>query len=156
MIRNFNVILFFSILFVSCNCSSEKQNKSFQDKQSTTQKPVLKDSLLDFPEIDTTLLDNNDELENSDKGEVVFLSETCQQFINDYKRLISDYELILIKMKEDDGNINLIIAKSSLENELEAMLSDPVNFQCSNSKCIGSSLFLEEMEAINIKKDALY
>ena len=116
----------------------------------------MKDSLLDFHEIDTTLLDNNDELENSDEGEVVFLSETCQQFIDDYKRLISDYESILFKMKEDDGNINLIIAKSSLENELEAMLSDPVNFQCSNSKCIGSSLFLEEMEAINIKKDALY
>lgn len=156
MIRSFNVILFFSILFVSCNGSSEKQNTSVQDKQASTQKPVLKDSLLDFPEIDTTLLDNNDELENSDKGEVVFLSETCQQFIDDYKRLISDYESILLKMKEDDGNINLIIAKSSLEDELEAMLSDPVNFQCSNSKCIGSSLFLEEMEAINIKKDALY
>ena len=156
MIRSFNVILFFSILFVSCNGSSEKQNTSVQDKQATAQKPVLKDSLLDFPEIDTTLLDNNDELENSDIGEVIFLSETCQQFIDDYKRLISDYESILIKMKEDDGNINLIIAKSSLEDELEAMLSDPVNFQCSNSKCIGSSLFLEEMEAINIKKDALY
>jgi len=156
MIRSFNIILLFSILLISCNGSPEKENTLLQHNQATIQKPFLKDSLLEFPKIDTMLIDNNDELENSDKSEVVFLSETCQQFINDYKRLISDYETILIKIKEDDGNINLIIAKSSLEGELEAMLSDPVNFQCSNSKCIGSSLFLEEMEAINIRKDALY
>ena len=88
--------------------------------------------------------------------EVVFLSESCQQFIDDYKQLITDYESILSKINEDDGNINLIIAKSSIEDELQSMLSDPVNFECSNSKCIGSSLFLEEIEAINIRKDALY
>ncbi|MDG2343410.1 MAG: hypothetical protein P8L23_02415 [Flavobacteriales bacterium] len=156
MTRSFNIILFFSVLLISCNGSPEKENSSLQHNQATIQKPILKDSLLEFPDIDTISIDNNHELENSDKGEVVFLSETCQQFIDDYKRLISDYESILIKMKEDDGNINLIIAKSSLEDELEAMLSDPVNFQCSNSKCIGSSLFLEEMEEINIRKDALY
>ena len=155
MVRSFNIVFVFILLF-SCNSSTEKENKSLQHNQRLNQKHILQDSIVKLIAVDTISIDINAELENSDEGEIVYLSEICQQFIDDYKQLISDYESILLKMKEDDGNINLIIAKSSIEDELESILSDPINFQCSNSKCVGSSLFLEEMEAINIRKDALY
>lgn len=153
--RNLIVILFFPFLF-SCG-DSNPINAEDQIHPNETQQQVLNyDTLIEINNIDSISIDNSNDLELQSAEEVVFLSESCQQFLDDYEQLITDYESILSKINEDDGNINLIIAKSSIEDELQAMLSDPVNFECSNSKCIGSSLFLEEMEAINIRKDALY
>jgi hypothetical protein len=148
-------ILFFPIIFFSCS-DSTPVNDIDQILPGEPQQVLNYDSLHEIDNIDSILIDHSNDLELQPLEEVVFLSESCQQFIDDYKQLITNYESILSKINEDDGNINLIIAKSSIEDELQSMLSDPVNFECSNSKCTGSSLFLEEMEAINIRKDALY
>ena len=152
--RNLIIFLFFPFFF-SCD-DSNPVNAVDQIHTSETEQILDYDTHVEITNVDSISIDYSNDLELQPVEEVVFLSETCQQFIDDYKQLITDYESILSKIKEDDGNINLIIAKSSIEDELQAMLSDPVNFECSNSKCIGSSLFLEEMEAINIRKDALY
>jgi hypothetical protein len=152
--RNLIVILFFPFL-LSCS-ESNSVNDVGQIHTTETQQVLNYDTLHEINNIDSIAIDYSNDLELQPEEEVVFLSESCQQFIDDYKQLINDYESILSKINEDDENINLIIAKSSIEDELQAMLSDPVNFECSNSKCIGSSLFLDEMEAINIRKDALY
>jgi hypothetical protein len=152
--RNLIVILFLPFL-LSCNDSNSVSNVD-QIYPTETQEFLNYDTLLEINNIDSILMVDSNDLELQYEEEVVFLSESCQQFIDDYKQLIANYESILTKINEDDVNINLIIAKSSIEDELQAMLSDPVNFECSNSKCIGSSLFLEEMELINISKDALY
>lgn len=152
--RKLIVILFFPFLF-SCG-DSNSINAEDQIHLNETQQVLNYDTLIEITNFDSISIDNSNDLELQPAEEVVFLSESCQQFLDDYEQLITDYESILSKINEDDGNINLIIAKSSIEDELQAMLSDPVNFECSNSKCIGSSLFLEEMEAINIRKDALY
>ena len=146
--RNLIVILFFPFL-LSCS-ESNSVNDVGQIHTTETQQVLNYDTLHEINNIDSIAIDYSNDLELQPEEEVVFLSESCQQFIDDYKQLINDYESILSKINEDDENINLIIAKSSIEDELQAMLSDPVNFECSNSKCIGSSLFLDEMEAINI------
>jgi hypothetical protein len=118
MVRNFNIILLFLISTLSCISSSEKENP-LPKNLIIVQDHHIEDTVNEIHILDTSLVNVSNELEIKEEQIVVFLSEPCQQFIDDYKQLITDYELILLKIKEDDGNINLIIAKSSIETDLQ-------------------------------------
>ncbi|MBM78706.1 MAG: hypothetical protein CL846_09505 [Crocinitomicaceae bacterium] len=159
MSKNLIFILFIIQLLISCNNTSEK-TEIIQNESNSNEL----DSMIDINKKDSnyTLADSvskpyNNELETDDKPKIeIVLSQECQQFIDDYSELLSEYELLLQQINEDEGNINLIMAKTSLEDELEFFLSDPVSFRCSNNQNKGSSLFNEELEKINSRKDALY
>ena len=159
MSKNLIFILFIIQLLISCNNNSEK-TEIIQNESNSNEL----DSIIDINKNDSnyTLADsvsksNDNELEIDDKPKIeIVLSQECQQFIDDYSQLLSEYELLLQQINEDEGNINLIMAKTSLEDELEFFLSDPVSFKCSNNQNEGSSLFIEELEKINSRKDALY
>ena len=159
MSKNLIFILFIIQLLISCNNTSEK-TEIIQNESNSNEL----DSMIDINKKDSnyTLADSvsnpyDNELETDDKPKIeIVLSQECQQFIDDYSELLSEYELLLQQINEDEGNINLIMAKTSLEDELEFFLSDPVSFKCSNNQNEGSSLFIEELEKINSRKDALY
>lgn len=160
MSKSFTIFVFVIQLLISCNSSSEKNDVKLNEpninKLDSITEIVKKDSasILSKDTI-TKKHDNTLELKKETEIEIV-LSEECQEFIDDYSQLLDEYESLLKQLNEDNEDINLIIARNSLEEELESFSSDPTSFQCSNKNDKSVSLFNQELEKINSRKDALY
>ena len=78
------------------------------------------------------------------------ISEECKLFLEDYANAISSYTTILEKIEANQDNINLIIARSSQEEDMYSYSSDPQMF-----RCLQNPAFKKQVEILNNKRDKL-
>jgi len=107
--------------------------------------PVLEDSLRTAYEEDLSLEIKEIEEEKDDP-----ISESCMLFLEDYAATIASFDQLLKSIDDNPDNINLIIARSSQEEELNGYSSDPQMFQC-----LQNPAFKKQVDILNNKRERL-
>jgi hypothetical protein len=106
---------------------------------------LKKDSIRDAYENDLSLEIKEIEEEKTDP-----ISEDCKLFLEDYAASISSFATLLESIENNPENINLIIARSSQEEEMYAYSSNPQMFQC-----IQNAAFQKQIDILNSKREKL-
>ena len=158
--RNF-IIFFF--LTAALACSSPKDDSASIKETTTpsavvvdteldtlntvqdTLNPVLEDSSRAAYEEDLSLEIKEIEEEKEDP-----ISESCKLFLEDYAATIASFDQLLNSIDDNPDNINLIIARSSQEEELNGYSSDPQMFQC-----LQNPAFKKQVDILNNKRERL-
>lgn len=107
--------------------------------------PLQKDSLRDAYENDLSL-----EIKEIVEEKIDPISEDCKLFLEEYAASISSFNSLLESIENNPENINLIIARSSLEEDMYAYSSNPKMFQC-----IQNTAFQKQIDILNNKRDKL-
>ena len=78
------------------------------------------------------------------------ISESCKLFLEDYAAIIASFDQLLNSIDDNPDNINLIIARTSQEEELNGYSSDPQMFQC-----LQNPAFKKQVDILNNKRERL-
>ena len=158
--RNF-IIFFF--LTAALACSSPKDD-SASAKETTTPSVVVVDTELDtLTTVQDTLIpvlkdssraayeeDLSLEIKEIEEEKEDPISESCKLFLEDYAATIASFDQLLNSIDNNPDNINLIIARSSQEEELNGYSSDPQMFQC-----LQNPAFKKQVDILNNKRERL-
>jgi hypothetical protein len=78
------------------------------------------------------------------------ISEDCKSFLEEYAGSIKSFSGLLNKIEKNPDDINLMIARTSEEEELYSFASKPQMFKCSQNEA-----FKKQVEILNNKRDKL-
>tara|TARA_B110000438_G_C15703295_1_gene602026 strand:+ start:118 stop:615 length:498 start_codon:yes stop_codon:yes gene_type:complete len=106
---------------------------------------LRKDSIRDAYENDLSL-----EIKEIEEEKIDPITEDCKLFLEDYAASISSFASLLESIEKNPENINLIIARSSQEEEMYAYSSNPQMFQC-----IQNTAFQKQIDILNNKREKL-
>jgi hypothetical protein len=157
-------IFFVSMLFITCN-TSESSKPVFEEKVNLEEDSLIEttlildsistdqDSLINFEKDSVRNAYENDlslEIKEIEEEKIDPISEDCMLFLEDYVAAISSFSSLLESIDKNPENINLIIARSSQEEQMYAYSSNPQMFQC-----IQNEAFQKQVDILNNKRDKL-
>ena len=158
------IIIFISMLFIACN-TSESAKTIIEEKVILLEDSLIEktldldtisldqDSLLKFEKDSVRKAYENDfslEIKEIEEEKTDPISEECKFFLEDYATSISSFSSLLESIDQNPENINLIIARSSQEEQMYAYTSNPQMFQC-----IQNEAFQKQVDILNNKRDKL-
>ena len=72
------------------------------------------------------------------------LDPQCQAFLDDYATEINNYLELITQIEQNGSNIELMLKRNSIEENMQSFFSDPTMLKCSSSE-----LFSSKMDSLN-------
>ena len=72
------------------------------------------------------------------------LDPPCQAFLDDYATEINNYLDVITQIEQNGSNIELMLKRNSIEENMQSFFSDPTMLKCSSNE-----LFSSKMDSLN-------
>ena len=76
------------------------------------------------------------------------LDSQCQAFLDDYATEINNYLDLITQIEQNGSNIELMLKRNSVEENMQSFFSNPTMLKCSSSE-----LFSSKMDSLNALMD---